>query len=188
MSILLRPEHFCGEPGLYTIAAASAVVTAIEKMTKETTEIKWVNDVLLNGKKVSGILTESVFPENTANPDFIVVGIGINVNTLTFPSELENIVTSMRLEYDGDRIFDLNVTAVRVINAFLEYVKYIEERSFLSLYRDRLNCIGKSIYKVGEEDKLYTVNDINENGNLLVTDSFGKEEIISTGEISIKLA
>ena len=76
-----------------TLVAALAVVSAIETVTGLEAKIKWPNDIIVNGHKVCGILTEM-----SSEPDFIhhvVVGIGINVNTETFPEEIANIATSL---------------------------------------------------------------------------------------------
>ena len=71
-----------------TTAASVAVCRAVEKLTDEKPEIKWVNDVYVNGKKVCGILCESVLDgQDSAS---VIIGIGVNITTSHFPSEIEN--------------------------------------------------------------------------------------------------
>lgn len=185
MSLLLRPSKAQIEPGLYTIAAAVSVAEAIEKMTKLSTEIKWVNDVLLNQKKVCGILTEGVFINNPSPSQFLVIGIGINANTPFFGEDLTEVATSMRIE--TDRQYNLNILAIRIINTLLGYIKHLEQREFLLPYRQRLNCIGKQIYPIDHPNDVYIANDIDENGHLITTSSVGACRIFSTGEVSIRI-
>ncbi|MBD7936091.1 MULTISPECIES: biotin--[acetyl-CoA-carboxylase] ligase [Cytobacillus] len=98
MSIILRPQLPPHRAPQLTLIAAVAVVQAIEEVTGLTAEIKWPNDVLINGKKITGILTEM-----QADADRIVsiiMGIGINVNQKLddYPKEIQSIATSLSIE------------------------------------------------------------------------------------------
>ena len=92
MSILLRPEHSSDIIPLLTTASAVAVSKAIKSVTNINTSIKWINDLYINFKKVCGILCEASFTSDN-KLDFIIVGIGININEPNggFPEELSNI-------------------------------------------------------------------------------------------------
>ena len=79
VSFILRPKIFANKPWLHTIMAGVATALAIEKSCKITTQIKWPNDIWINQKKVAGILVESTF--QSLNPQWIVIGIGININS-----------------------------------------------------------------------------------------------------------
>lgn len=97
MSVITRPRLTPQQAPQMTLVAAVAVTRAIEEVTGLQPQIKWPNDILLNGKKVTGILTEL-----QADPDLIkaiILGIGINVNQneTDFPAELENIATSLKM-------------------------------------------------------------------------------------------
>lgn len=101
MSIILRPKIPLGQaPGL-TLLTAVAVAQAIEEITDLEPEIKWPNDILINGKKAVGILTELQAEADRINA--IIIGIGINVNQVTddFPVELKEKATSLRIETDS---------------------------------------------------------------------------------------
>ena len=79
MSILLKPQFDITDSVLLTAATAVAVSDAVEELSGKNTEIKWVNDVLINSKKVCGILCEGVINTITSRLDRVILGIGINV-------------------------------------------------------------------------------------------------------------
>ncbi len=88
---------------LFTAFVSVCVVRAIEKVCGANCQIKWVNDIILEGRKVCGILCESLYLDGTDKAPYVIAGIGINTNTRTFPSELENVATSLLLEgYEAD--------------------------------------------------------------------------------------
>ncbi|MBO5929451.1 MAG: biotin--[acetyl-CoA-carboxylase] ligase, partial [Clostridia bacterium] len=97
MSLLLRPQAEVS-PLHITTAAAVAVAEAIEQLTGIPAGIKWVNDIYCNGKKVCGILTEGAFFPGSAQLQYAVLGIGINVGLMEFPEELREIATSVSNE------------------------------------------------------------------------------------------
>lgn len=92
VSILLKPTSIANLQYL-TFAAAVAVVRSIKKIANLKTNIKWPNDVHYKGKKLCGILTEGIF----GNENFVIVGIGLNVNQTSFPNEIKNIAISLRM-------------------------------------------------------------------------------------------
>lgn len=124
MSILLRPKlelHRCPQ---LTLLAAVAIVEAIREQTGLPVMIKWPNDLLLNGKKICGILTELNAESDCIN--YLIIGIGINVNTPAFPEELNSIATSLAMEKKE------SVQRVALIQNLLErleelYFLYLEE-------------------------------------------------------------
>ncbi|MDZ5473233.1 biotin--[acetyl-CoA-carboxylase] ligase [Bacillus sp. 31A1R] len=103
MSIILRPNIPIPKAPQLTLLAAVAVVQAIEEVTTVTPQIKWPNDILINGKKVTGILTELQAEADRINS--VIIGIGINVNQQMedYPEELRTIATSLSIE-SGKRI------------------------------------------------------------------------------------
>lgn len=103
MSIILRPEIPVQKTPQLTLLAAVAIVQAIEEQTGIAAEIKWPNDILINGKKVVGILTELQAEADQVHS--VIVGTGINVNQLAadFPEELQETATSLRLA-SGEKI------------------------------------------------------------------------------------
>lgn len=95
-SIVLRPRLSPEGLNLLPLYVAVAVSDAIERFTGLKPECKWPNDVLLEGKKVAGILIEGSYKQNAV--DYVVVGVGINVNQTAFPPDLQNTATSLRLQ------------------------------------------------------------------------------------------
>ncbi|WP_175596752.1 biotin--[acetyl-CoA-carboxylase] ligase [Bacillus sp. MRMR6] len=100
MSVILRPKIPLTKAPQLTLLAAVAIVQAIEEHTNVTPEIKWPNDILIGGKKVTGILTELQAESDRINS--VIIGIGINVNQRKedFPVELREIATSLLIEKD----------------------------------------------------------------------------------------
>ena len=182
MSIVLNPES--ANPVLITTAAAVAVCKAIEKICGQNPQIKWVNDIYLNGKKVCGILAEAVSDHKTGQITHIVLGIGINCNSAAIPEELADIAGAV----EGD--YSINQLAAEVHN---QMMMLMDEPSFIEEYRQRSMVIGKtvSVYKGGyTPDKPGAparVLDIDNAGGLKVIYSDGSRETLSSGEISIRL-
>jgi BirA family transcriptional regulator, biotin operon repressor / biotin---[acetyl-CoA-carboxylase] ligase len=98
VSILLRPQLAAADGLWLSLATGLAVQRAIENVTGLVTDIRWPNDLLLNGKKVGGILME--MNAEASRIRYAVIGIGINVNQGKFPAELRSQATSLRLETD----------------------------------------------------------------------------------------
>lgn len=96
MSIILRPNLLPQKAPQLTLITAVAVVQAIEEITPLLPQIKWPNDILINGKKITGILTELQAESDQINS--VIIGIGMNVNQESFPRELESIATSLLIE------------------------------------------------------------------------------------------
>ena len=190
MSFLIKPEFDITHAGLITTAAATAVVAAIEKLTDAEPEIKWVNDVYLNNKKICGILTEAVSDFESGTIQYLVVGIGINCSTKNFPKELAEQGGSLT---DSDEAFFRNALVAEVINQFIPLTHHLEKRKFLDSYRKHSMVIGKEImvYKGGidnGEGRAARAEDIDDNGGLVVEYDDGTKETLATGEISIRLS
>lgn len=180
LSILVRPKSLNFDATLITSATAVAVSKAIEEISKKNTDIKWVNDILIGGKKVCGILCESgIF----GNDSFVVVGIGINVfkPKNDFDDEIKNIATYL-FENEDNELF-IKLTAKVIDNFFKEY-NSIDNLAFLDEYRKRSVCLGKEITVYGKTAKALEIDD---KCRLKVEYADGKQEYLSTGEISIKL-
>lgn len=160
-----------------TSAAAVSVVESIHSLTGELCKIKWVNDIYKDGKKICGILTESVLGENP----FIIVGIGINLTTADFPSDIKNIASS--LEKDISPALLASEIASR-LKFYFDEGSY----SFMEDYRKFSLVPGEDIsyIKNGEtyEGKAVKILD---SGALLVKKANGEEEILDSGEISLRL-
>ena len=187
MSVLLKPLFDMSKSVLITTAASVAVVRAIEKVCGLAPQIKWVNDIYVNGKKICGILTEAITGFETGQIEYLIVGIGINCSTKEFPEDLLEIAGAL------EGAFSKNQLAAEVLNQLLPLMDHMEDRSFIDDYKSHSMVIGKTVtvYKGGYSPKTSgkqaRVLNIDQNGGLEVLYSSGERETLSTGEISIRM-
>lgn len=166
-----------GNSELLTPTAAVAVCNSLKKIGVDP-KIKWVNDIFVNNKKVCGILTERFLFGGNA---FIALGIGINITTCEFPEGLD-IAGSINSECDKANL------AQEICETILEYIKSPDNDAVINAYRSLLFIIGREVsYFKNNVEYSGTVIDINEQCNLILRLSDGKEDILSSGEISILL-
>ena len=186
MSIFLRPELPATQAVLMTTAAAVAVCEACEKLGSKYCEIKWVNDVLINSKKICGILTEGSVNMQSGKFDYAILGVGINVYKPDedFDEEIKSIagcVFEERKENIANRL------VAEVINSFMGYFNNIEAKTFLQSYRERLAILGKSINVLkNETTRQATAIGIDDEFHLLVEYNDKTREYLSSGEVSIR--
>lgn len=187
MSILLRPEIHAKDAVLITAAAAVSVCEAIEKLCGEKTQIKWVNDILLDSKKVCGILAESVLNPKNGTIERAIVGIGINVYSPEkgFAPEIKDIAGFISEKNEGNL---RNRLCAEITNRLVYYSKNITQKEFLAKYRSLSAVVGKKINVISNERKApATALDIDESCRLLVEYDDKTREYLNSGEISIKL-
>ena len=188
MSLLLRPEIAPVKAPMLTLVMAVAVAEGIRKVYADAVlRIKWPNDIVLNKKKICGILTEMAL-DGTAIK-YVVTGVGINVNQKTFIPELKDKATSLWLETskNGDR--------EAIISAVMEeFYKYYDgflrvgDLSYLQeTYNQMLvNCgIEVVIHEPGNEYHAKALG-INEHGELVVELKDGKRQNVYAGEVSVR--
>ena len=163
-----------------TGAASVAVVRAIRACTGKEAAIKWVNDVLLDGKKVCGILTEAVTSLENGHTGQIVVGIGINCGAAEFPEEVASVAGSV-----GEvRRCALCAAVTEELYGFMQQ---LTQRPWMEEYRRASAVLGKEIRCIqGEHSFLATALEIDESGGLVVRRADGTCETLHSGEISIR--
>ncbi|SKC04348.1 BirA family transcriptional regulator, biotin operon repressor / biotin-[acetyl-CoA-carboxylase] ligase [Lachnospiraceae bacterium] len=187
MSYLMRPDFVPDLAPMMTLVVALAAAEGINKATGLETGIKWPNDIVINGKKLVGILTEM-----SIEPDFInyvVIGTGINVNQEDFPEEIKATATSLMLE-TGSRVSRSAVVGA-VTTAFEKYYEIFRKNDDLSELveeYDRL-CVNvnnkvRVLDPKGEWNG--TASGINARGELLVTREDGTETAVYAGEVSVR--
>lgn len=188
MSIILRPEISYENLTLITPAAAVAVYRAIAETLGKQTQIKWVNDIYYKGKKVAGILTETVPHENGNRLAYAVLGIGINVlpPENDFPEEIESIAGAL-LEKGEEA--ELENLIGSIINNFFEIYSSIEKKEFLKDYKESSLILGKDVLVLCGDKSSYKakVLEITDRCSLKVLLSDGTQKEISTGEVSLKI-
>ncbi len=186
MTIILRPKIPAVESLNITVLGAVAVAEAIEKTSGARTQIKWVNDIYIGNKKVSGILTEAGLNFESGMLDYAVIGIGINISPPDngFDTEISNIATSI-FENKAPCGYKSRLAA-EIINTFFDYYNQISEKAYMGTYRQKSNIIGKEVeVEVGGNITQGTAVDIDENGNLIVNTENGTKAFYS-GEARIK--
>ena len=189
ISIVLRPERYDPQQAVkLTTMAAVAVCEAIESVSGEKAEIKWVNDVFVQEKKVCGILTEASFNLEDGMLEYAVLGVGINVFEPEggFPDEIKNIAGAVFSKSENDA---KNRLAGQFINHFMKYYHNVNgDSDYAEEYRRRSFVIGKNVNVItpkGTREAL--VLDVDRECRLLVEYEDGTRESLFSGEISIRL-
>lgn len=186
-SILLRPDVVVDRASMITLVSALALAKTIQQVTGLDTMIKWPNDVIANGKKLCGILTESSTDLEYIN--YVVVGIGININQEDFPEEIRDIASSICLE-NGTQVNRAELLGA-FLNSFERYYEIFLGTEDLSRLVDEYNFLlvnrGKEVKIVEKNrERILTAIGIDKTGRLLVEDADGKQEAIISGEVSVR--
>ena len=177
MSVILAPEKISFDSGFLTSAAAVAVCRAVTEKGFSV-GIKWVNDLLLDGKKICGILTEAVSLGNQTLA--YVIGIGINVGKGEFPSEIRDIAGSLPLnENEKNDLFFC-------ILSNMENVLAEKKEDILAYLKEKSVVLGKPIRFYGAKDGEGVALDLDENGGLIVVTDQNKKIVLTGGEISVR--
>ena len=188
MSLVLRPPRCSPQQATkLTTMAAVAVCEAIETVSKEKAQIKWVNDVYVRGKKVCGILTEASLGLEDNFLEYAIIGIGVNVSSPIkgFPKELQNIADAVFEEAQND---GKNRIAAEILNRFMSYYTVLPKINYIEQYRNRSFVIGKEILVISPDDQKKAVAlDIDDDFHLIVKYEDNKTETLSSGEISVRL-
>lgn len=187
MTLLLRPDIEPYNSSGLTLVTAMAINKAVQEITGLDAKIKWPNDIVVNGKKVTGILTEmSAQPEMI---NYIVIGIGINVNTEEFPEDIAKTASSLKIE-SGKTIKRSSIIAL--FGKYFEqyYAKYIktQDMSFLiDEYNKELINVDRQI-KVLAKENSYTgiAKGINRHGELIVETENKELKNVVAGEVSVR--
>lgn len=186
-SILLKPDLEIQKAILITTAASVAVTRTLEILGSPNAQIKWVNDIFVDNKKVCGILTESVINTETKKLDFAVLGVGINLvkPQEDFPEEIKNIAGAV-FQNETENLKERFVA--EFLNEFYCIYKELNEKSFMNEYREKCFFLGEEITVIQCDSKRKaTAISVDENARLEVEYENGEREFLSSGEISIKI-
>ena len=188
LSIVLTPDVDYSKIPLITLATGVAVAKTLEEIGIENPEIKWPNDIMVNGKKVCGILTEAITNFNTIEHVIIGVGIDANLSIEDFPEELQNTTTTLEREIG-------RVNENFLIKVFLQELEKIIELFNGKCYEDILKEWRKRSYTIGkivEVKKPFSRSydayaaGISKEGELIVEKHDGTLEKVISGECLIK--
>ena len=186
MTLMLKPDILPNNASMLTLVAALAVAAAIRKCTGRPAGIKWPNDIVMNGKKVCGILTEMSAQIDYVN--HVVVGIGINVHNESFPEDIAQIATSLYLE-TGARY-----QRAELIEEIWEqferyYAVFLQTQDLSGLvkeYEAHLVKMHQSVRVIDPKESFEgRAMGITPRGELMV-DTWESRRLVSAGEVSVR--
>lgn len=184
MSLLLRPSGISARAAVrLTTAAAVAACEAIETVSGRQAQIKWVNDIFLDGKKAAGILTEGTISLESGRMESVILGIGINVYPPEegFPREIRETACAVFSETVSE---GKNRLAAEFLNRIMAYYRSGDSPGYVQSYRQRSLVIGKRITVQGRQA---LAQDVDEDCRLVVRYEDGTTDRLSAGEISINI-
>ena len=187
MTLMLKPEINPNNASMLTLVAALAVAKAIKDVTGLDAQIKWPNDIVINGKKICGILTEMSAQFDYIN--HIVIGIGINVHNEVFSDEIAHMASSLLLESQGKKFRRAEIIE-KVLEYFEEYYEiYLETEDLTALtgeYNKILVNMNKSVRVLDPKDEFEgKAMGITAKGELIV-DTWESRKLVSSGEVSVR--
>lgn len=187
MTLMIKPDINPNNASMLTLVAALAVAKAITSVTGEEALIKWPNDIVVNGKKVCGILTEMNAQFDYIN--HIVVGIGINVHNESFPEEISQMASSLMIEAGGKRFHRAQIIA-ETMSYFEQYydtfLKTQDLSAFVREYDELLVNRNKSVRVLDPKEPFDgKAMGITPKGELIV-DTWESRKLVSSGEVSVR--
>ena len=187
MSLLLRPEIDPTKASMLTLVMGLSVAQTLNQLLGVKSQIKWPNDIVIEGRKICGILTEMI--AGGENVEYVVIGTGINCNAKEFASEGLVDATSLALVCGKD--VERMPIIVAVMQQFeTNYNEFLKNEDLANLVDDynQLLINRNSEVRICKADGSFTgvALGINERGELLVKDGNGKIQAIFTGEVSVR--
>lgn len=187
MSLLIRPDFEPERSRMLTLVMALSVAQAVIKSTGLEAKIKWPNDIVVNNKKVTGILTEMIL--NKENGPFVIIGTGINVNVEEFPDEIKDMASSLKNQ-SGKKESREEIIAL-TMNFFEEnYNRFLQTKD-LSLIKSEYESLlvnkNKDVLVLGEKEPYKgTAIGIDNEGELIVRNEEGILNKVYAGEVSVR--
>ncbi|MBN2012702.1 biotin--[acetyl-CoA-carboxylase] ligase [candidate division KSB1 bacterium] len=185
-SVILRPQDVSPKAGLYTFLAGVSVAEAVEQLCGLRPELKWPNDLLLNGKKFCGILSEADFQNGHIR--HVILGIGINVDHKQedLPNSISESATSIRIESNWrlDRV-KLLITVLKRMEKNYELIQTKGFDPILKTWKSYCPRLSKQI-KVRQEHTIYEgiFQDLDEHGCMLLKTNDGQMRKIVAGDFA----
>lgn len=187
MTLMIKPNINPNNASMLTLVAALAVAKAITSVTGEEALIKWPNDIVVNGKKVCGILTEMNAQFDYIN--HIVVGIGINVHNESFPEEISQMASSLMIEAGGKRFHRAQIIAETMSYFEQYYDTFLKTQDLSALVREYDELLvnrNKSVRVLDPKEPFDgKAMGITPKGELIV-DTWESRKLVSSGEVSVR--
>ena len=187
MTLMLKPDINPNNASMLTLVSALAVARALADITGKDAKIKWPNDIVIDGRKVCGILTEMSAQFDYINN--IVIGIGINVNNSSFPEEISATASSLRLLSGGKKYRRAEIIE-KIMEYFEKYYSIFLETEDLSALVNEYDAMlvnMKRQVKVLDPKEPFegTAMGITKTGELIV-DTWESRKLVSSGEVSVR--
>jgi len=187
MTLMIKPDINPNNASMLTLVAALAVAKAITSVTGEEAMIKWPNDIVVNSKKVCGILTEMNAQFDYIN--HIVVGIGINVHNESFPEEINQMASSLMIEAGGKRFHRAQIIAETMSYFEQYYDTFLKTQDLSALVREYDELLvnrNKSVRVLDPKEPFDgKAMGITPKGELIV-DTWESRKLVSSGEVSVR--
>lgn len=190
VSILLRPDIMPSDAAMVTLIAGLSLAKTLNQLYDINAKIKWPNDIIIQGKKVAGILTEMSAEIERVN--YLVVGIGLNISQQAFSNELSSIATSLEMASNQGTIdFNRHKYIQTLITEFMHYMErffQIRDLSFIKKEYENL-CLNVKgdIRVVGNKDSYIGIGQgITNQGELIVLTPAGDTMKVNSGEVSVR--
>ena len=187
MTLMIKPDINPNNASMLTLVAALAVAKAITSVTGEEAMIKWPNDIVVNSKKVCGILTEMNAQFDYIN--HIVVGIGINVHNESFPEEISQMASSLMIEAGGKRFHRAQIIAETMSYFEQYYDTFLKTQDLSALVREYDELLvnrNKSVRVLDPKEPFDgKAIGITPKGELIV-DTWESRKLVSSGEVSVR--
>ncbi|WP_455721534.1 biotin--[acetyl-CoA-carboxylase] ligase [Agathobacter sp.] len=187
MTLMIKPDINPNNASMLTLVAALAVAKAIKDVTQEDAKIKWPNDIVVNGKKVCGILTEMSAQFDYIN--HIVIGIGINVHNESFPEEISSVASSLMIEAGGKKFRRAEIIARTMLHFEKYYEIFLQTEDLSKLvgeYDELLVNKNKSVKVLDPKEPFEgKAMGITPKGELIV-DTWESRKLVSSGEVSVR--
>lgn len=182
LSVVLRPAVPPGELSKLTLLAAVAVVRALKAATGIETRIKWPNDILLHGRKLGGILTETEAEADRIH--YVVLGIGLNINTVNFPPELRPLATSLASTGRTYGRLPILRQLLQALDDLYGQFLALDFAPILDQWRQAAQTLGQYVeIQQGPRRLAGVAVDLRPDGALVLLRSDGRREEVVAGEI-----
>lgn len=183
-SLLLRPYQPARDFPLYSLATSVALIEAIQRTTGLAVQIKWPNDVVLEDKKLAGILLESEVRGEQSPPLVVGVGVNVNIGLTDFPPELQRSATSLRIALG--RPVDRADLLIELFNQLVEQYRLVDDKALLiQAVRQHCQTLGRRVrVQTARQEFEGWAEDLQEDGALLIRMGDGNQRRILVGDVT----
>ncbi|MDO4288469.1 MAG: biotin--[acetyl-CoA-carboxylase] ligase [Eubacterium sp.] len=187
LSLILRPALLTNQSLYITAAVGTLLCQIVKKVANLDLKIKWVNDLYHEGRKVCGILTEAAADFETGTIDYIVVGIGINLQRPSegFPEDIQSRAGALFADHSPER---LNIRlAAEIINTLTDPDVFKNQEALMTDYKRRSLVLNREVRLTGPAGELTGIGTgFTPEGVLILKTAEGDNKIISSGEVSLR--